>query len=91
MRSASVPMIAVWAIALAVFAGAVFVSRGLSDVRSSYWTGVVGLIAVGVALLLSWRRASDAASYTPQKRDRLQTLIAVGAVLWVLAMMFPFL
>lgn len=91
---ARVPLGRVWAAAVTVFVIAVFVSRALPKQRTpwpSYWAGLVGLLAVGVALLLSWRGLGEPGAHSTGTRRALRVVVAFGALLWFLAMVLPFL
>ena len=84
----------VWGIAAAIFVFAAAASRALAGRPSpvpSYVAGIVGLLAIGVALVLSWRRVGVAGAHTPATRRVLRVAIALGAVLWLGAMLFPLL
>jgi hypothetical protein len=57
----------------------------------SYWVGLVALLAIGVALVMSWRGLGDPGVHTPTTRRVLRSVVGAGAFLWLLAMVFPFL
>ncbi|HTE47529.1 MAG TPA: hypothetical protein VK636_19965 [Gemmatimonadaceae bacterium] len=57
----------------------------------SYWVGLVGLLAIGIALIMSWRGAGDPGVHGPVTAGLLRGVVAIGAVLWLMAMVFPFL
>lgn len=91
---AHVPLTRVWAATAVVFLAAALASRALVHRPSpmpSYAVGLVGLLAVGVALALSWRGLGDPGMHAPATRRVLRGAVVLGAVLWVLAMLFPFL
>lgn len=91
---------ALWAGALLVFMASAWGSTALlpdgpltrpTRPTASYYVGLVGLLAIGVAIVLTWmwvRRTGPAERGT---RAVLQVLLATGAVLWLAAMVFPFL
>ncbi len=91
---------ALWAVTVGVFVVSACVSIALApaDVApdqpfraaaASYFAGLFGLVAVAVALALTWvwasRTESDALGLM------VQGAVLLGAVLWLLAMIFPFL
>ena len=91
---AHVPLGRVWAIAIAIFVGAAWISRSLArpaTAGASYWIGLVGLLAIGAALVMSWMRLGDQSAYSSMTRLVLRGVVAVGVVLWIGAMIFPFL
>ena len=91
---AHVPLGRVWLLALAIFIVAVRGSRALARPATpmpSYWVGLIGLLAIGGALVMSWRGLGDPGVHSPGWRRILRGLVAVGALLWILAMLFPFL
>jgi uncharacterized membrane protein len=57
----------------------------------SYWVGLIGLLAIGVALVMSWRGLGDPGVHAPLTRRALRGVVALAGVLWILAMVFPFL
>ncbi len=84
----------VWAAAATVFVVAMFASRALSHRPTpwpAYWAGLVGLLAVGVALLESWRGLGEPGAHRTGTRLALRGVVAAGAFLWFVAMVFPFL
>jgi len=95
MRSEThLPLVRVWAVAVPIFLIAAWISRVLSHRASpmpSYWTGLVGLLAIGVALIISWRHLGNAGSHMPLQAGFLRVLLGIGFVLWLVAMLFPFL
>ena len=86
-----------WAGALLVFLISAWVSRALhpaGPVRrppASYYVGLVGLLAIGLALALTWRWVGIAGPASSGTRTALRGLLLLGGVLWVAAMVFPFL
>ncbi|MDQ6829437.1 MAG: hypothetical protein M3081_11270 [Gemmatimonadota bacterium] len=95
MRSAvHLPLTRVWAVVIAIFLLSAWIARMLSRrglVMPSYWTGLVGLLAIGVALFMSWRGIGDPGVHSRAAIGVLRGLVGIGAMLWVLAMLFPFL
>jgi hypothetical protein len=91
---ARVPLIRVWVLALIVFLVTAWISRLLAhgaSPMSSYWIGLVGLLAIGAALVTSWRGLAAPGFHAPGTRRALRTLIVIGGLLWAAAMVFPFL
>ena len=86
-----------WAGALLLFLICAWMSRALhpsSPVNrptASYYVGLVGLLAIGVALVLTWRWVGQAGPASSGARTGLRALLLVGGVLWLAAMVFPFL
>ncbi len=89
-----------WAIAVIVFIVSARVSIALAPAEMtpnqtfraaapSYFTGLVGLVGVGVALVLTWGWARRTES--DDLGIMVQLAVILGAVLWLLAMIFPFL
>ena len=58
---------------------------------ASYYVGLLGLLAIGIALVLTWSWVRRSGPASPSTRALLQGLLAVGAVLWLAAMVFPFM
>jgi hypothetical protein len=89
-----VPLVRVWAVAVPTFLVAAWMSRQLAHRSTpipSYWVGLIGLVAIGGALVWSWRGLGDAGVHAPFARRLLRVLVGLGVGLWVLAMVFPFL
>lgn len=86
-----------WAGALIVFLICAWASRALHPSGpvqrppASYYVGLVGLLAVGVALVLTWRWVGQAGPASSGARAGLRALLLLGGVLWLAAMIFPFL
>jgi hypothetical protein len=95
MRSeAHMPLGRVWAVAVPIFLVSAWSSRALTHRTSpmpSYWVGLVGLLAIGAALIISWRGLGNPGGYTPRTAAVLRGVVGIGIVLWFLAMLFPFL
>ena len=85
-----------WAGALSLFLLSAWASTALlpsapaTRPGASYYVGLVGLLAIGLALVLTW---SWARHTIPATRGTLavRALLPIVAVLWLLAMVFPFL
>ena len=58
---------------------------------ASYYVGLLGLLAVGIALVLTWSWVRRPGPTSQGTRAVLQALLAVGTVVWLAAMVFPFL
>ncbi len=87
----------VWAIAVVIFYISAKISIALTPPEpvtsppASYWVGLVGLLAIGIALALTWYWASREGPVSDDTRGLVKFLVLVGAFLWLLAMVFPFL
>jgi hypothetical protein len=91
---APVPLVRVWAAAVAVLLAAVVASRGLTRLTTpwpAYGVGLIGLLAVGAALVLSWRGVGVPGAHSAGARRAIRGALLVGALLWLVAMIFPFL
>lgn len=90
-------VVLLWAAALAIALVTAVLSTWLlppSPPRgptASYYVGLVGLVAVGVALWLTWGWLDRAGPSSSAARMVLRVVLATGGVLWVAAMAFPFL
>ncbi|MFN2398631.1 MAG: hypothetical protein ABR543_08365 [Gemmatimonadaceae bacterium] len=58
---------------------------------ASYYVGLLGLLAIGIALMLTWSWVRTSGPASRGARSVVQALLAVGTALWVAAMVFPFL
>jgi hypothetical protein len=58
---------------------------------ASYYVGLLGLLAIGIALVLTWLWVQRSGPTSRGTRAVLPALLAVGTVLWLAAMVFPFL
>lgn len=58
---------------------------------ASYYVRLLGLLAIGIALDLTWSWVRRSGPTSRGMRAVLQALLAVAAVLWLAAMVFPFL
>lgn len=58
---------------------------------SSYWLGLVGLLAIGLALALTWDWVARAGPVSSAARVSIRLALTLLSILWVLAMIFPFL
>jgi hypothetical protein len=88
---------ALWAVALLIFLASAWASTALlpqgpvNRPTASYYVGLVGLVAVGIALVPTWRWVHRVGAVSRSGRVVLTVLLTMGAVLWVAAMVFPFL
>ena len=57
----------------------------------SYYVGLLGLLAVGMSLALTWRWVGRAGPSSVIARAAIRAALALLGVLWMLAMVFPFL
>ena len=84
-----------WLTCGAIFAACVVITRMLGrgeQVRmTALGIGYVGLAAIGLALILTWNWISRAGPPSLAIRIPLRLAIVTGIVLWVLALVFPFL
>jgi hypothetical protein len=84
-----------WLTCGAIFAACVVITRMLGrgePVRmTALWIGYAGLAAIGVALILTWGWVSRVGPRSPALRIPLRLAIVTGIVLWVVALVFPFL
>lgn len=86
-----------WAGALLLFLICAWASRALhpsspiTRPTASYYVGLVGLLAIAVALVLTWRWVGRAGPASSGTRAVLRALLLLGGVLWLAAMVFPFL
>lgn len=84
-----------WLASGAIFAVCVGITRSLGhgeEVRKTgLWVGYVGLAAIGAALLLTWLWLGRSGPRSLILRLPLQLLVATGVLLWVVALVFPFL
>lgn len=88
---------ALWAGALLVFLASAWASTALlppgpvTSPTASYYVGLAGLIAIGIALVATWMWVRRMGPGSRGTRAGLQVLLAIGGVLWLAAMVFPFL
>ena len=89
-----------WIGALLIFVVSAWISNRLlptaggtipTSPPASYYIGLVGLLAIGIALVLTWSWVRRSGPVSRSTRALLQGLLAVGAVLWLAAMVFPFM
>jgi|SRR5215208_645925 len=94
-------LVLLWASALAIFAVSAWgstallprqpLAQPLARPGASYYVGLVGLVAVGGAILLTWLWVSRAGPHSAVARAAVRALLVALAVLWTGAMVFPFL
>ena len=58
---------------------------------ASYYVGLLGLIAIGIALVLTWLWVLRPGPASRSTRALWQGLLVLGAVFWLAAMVFPFM
>jgi hypothetical protein len=84
-----------WLVSTAVFLLSVGVVRRLGRDESvriaALWIGYAGLAAIGLALLLTWQWLNRGGPRSPFARVPLRLTVVTGIVLWVFALLFPFL
>jgi len=84
-----------WLFSGLVFTASVVVvrllGRGYGVRTASLWIGYVGLAAIGVALLLTWRWLNHGGPRSLAVRIPLRLVVVAAILLWVLALLFPFL
>jgi hypothetical protein len=84
-----------WLISAAIFTASVTFVRALgrsTEVRlTSLLIGYAGLLAIGVALFRTQRWLSASGPRSSLLRYTLQGLLGLTMVLWLVAMVFPFL
>lgn len=92
----------VWLMAAFVFLVTAWVSAALSPRLSPpvalplspgapYFVGLIGLLAIGAAIALTWDWVRRAGPRAPWERFVLRLALVLLAVLWTGAMLFPFL
>ena len=84
-----------WLLSASIFATAVVFVRLLGrteDVKiTSLWIGYAGLAAIGIALFLTWSWLGDSGPRSLLARAPLRLALIGGAMLWLVALVFPFL
>ncbi|HEY2378285.1 MAG TPA: hypothetical protein VGH98_20070 [Gemmatimonadaceae bacterium] len=84
-----------WLLSCSIFVAAVIVVRLLGrtkDVKiTALWIGYAGLAPIGVALFLTWSWLGDGGPRSLFARAPLRLALIGGVVLWLLALVFPFL
>jgi hypothetical protein len=84
-----------WLVSSAVFAICVGVVRGLGrdeSVRTAaLWIGYAGLAAIGLALLLTWQWLNHRGPRSLFIRVPLRLTVVSAIVLWMVALLVPFL
>lgn len=85
----------IWLLSGAIFTAAVIFVRRLGhteDVRfTALWIGYAGLAPIGVALFLTWGWLGGRGPRSPFGRAPLRLALIGGTLLWLLALVFPFL
>ena len=71
--------------------GALLPSVPVTRPPLSYYVGLVGLLAIGVALALTWEWVGRAGPRSIAVRAVLRMVLIAFGVVWALAMIFPFL
>lgn len=90
----------VWLAAAAVFLATAWASVALSPPLTPpappparpgapYFVGLIGLLAVGAAIVLTWEWLGRAGPAAPWKRLMLRLGLVLLGVLWIGAMLFP--
>jgi hypothetical protein len=86
-----------WAATLTFFLLSAWVSSALGPAApalhptASYYVGLVGLLAIGLTLVLTWKWVGRAGPTTVGGRIAIRAALVLLGILWVLAMVFPFL
>ena len=89
---------ALWAGAVAFFFVCAWAStmllpttRTATGPTASYYVGLGGLLAIGLALGLTWVWLGRKGPASRLARVGLQVVLVIGTLLWLVAMVFPFL
>ena len=88
---------ALWIATVIVFlstawaSGALLPAVPVTHPPASYYVGLVGLLAIGLALGLTWEWVGRAGPSSIGTRVAIRLVLTVLGLLWVLAMIFPFL
>jgi len=88
---------ALWLAAVIVFLSSAWASGALLPTvpvtrpPASYYVGLVGLLAIGLALALTWEWVGRAGPSSIGTRAAIRLVLVFLGVLWALAMIFPFL
>ena len=90
-----------WTSALAIFAVSAWgstallprqpLSQPLARPGASYYVGLIGLLAIGGAILLTWGWVSWAGPRSEAARTAVRALLVALAVLWIGATIVPLL
>jgi len=98
MRLQTIRQVAVlWLATTIVFLSSAWASSALLPAQpaahppTSYYVGLVGLLAIGLALALTWEWVGRAGPSSVGVRAAIRVVLVVVAFLWAVAMIFPFL
>ena len=98
MRLQSVGQVfALWTATFVVFlstawaSGALLPTVPVTRPPLSYYVGLVGLLAIGIALALTWEWVGRAGPQSGAGRAALRIVLLAFGAIWALAMVFPFL
>ena len=98
MRLQSVGQVAaLWLATVVVFLSSAWASGVLlptvpvTHPPTSYYVGLVGLLAIGLALALTWEWVGRAGPSTIGVRAAIRIVLALVGMVWAIAMIFPFL
>jgi hypothetical protein len=86
-----------WFAAVIVFlssawaSGALLPSVPVTRPPASYYVGLVGLLAIGLALALTWEWVGRVGPTSIGTRAAIRLILVFLGVVWTLAMVFPFL
>jgi len=88
---------ALWLAAVIVFLSSAWASSALlpsvpvTHPPASYYVGLVGLLAIGMALALTWEWVGRAGPSSIGTRAAIRLILVFVGAVWTLAMIFPFL
>ncbi|HZI41499.1 MAG TPA: hypothetical protein VFD67_07330 [Gemmatimonadaceae bacterium] len=71
--------------------GVLLPSMPVTRPPASYYVGLVGLFAIGLALALTWEWVGRAGPSSVGARAAIRVVLALVGFVWVVAMIFPFL
>ena len=98
MRLQSIRQVAaLWLATVIVFLSSAWASDALlprvpvARPPASYYVGLIGLLAIALALALTWEWVGRAGPSSVGARAAIRVVLAVVAFLWAMAMIFPFL
>ena len=90
-------VVLMWAGAIALFMASAWASTALLPAEpvarppASYYVGLVGLLAIGAALVMTWMWAGQEGTASSGTRIAVRAVLVVLGGLWIIAMLFPFL